>query len=191
MTSDCGLGFPTFNNNSMLMNKKVHFAEMVFMFNNLSKNGNFICKYYIPIYYKLDVNIIYLLIKYFKNVYFYKPLQNMTSSEFYIVCKKYKTIPDKILKKLFNTLENFSKKSFDKKIINIKYNNSFKHQLLNATNKLTNNIIFYIKRQFYYVDNKDYIPKEHYQTLKEYSDKKNKDWIKRFKIKKIDPNDLL
>lgn len=191
LTSDCGLGFPSYDEKSMLMNKKVHFAEIVFMFNNLPENSNFVCKFYIPIYYKLDVNLIYLLIKYFKKVYFYKPLQNMTSSEFYIVCKKYKTIPTKILNKLLNILKNFSKKSFDKEIIKVKYSNSFIHQLINITNKLTNNIIFYIERQFYYLDNKDYISKKHYDEIKKYSDQKNKEWIKKFKIKKINMKDLL
>ena len=63
----------------------------------------------------------------------------MTSSEFYIVCKKYKTVPEKILKKLFSMLKNFSNKTFNEEIVKSKtisgknkYTNSFIHQLINV-----------------------------------------------------------
>jgi len=81
----------------------------------------------------------------------------------------------------------------DKNIINqkSKYPTSFVHQLSKAINDITNNWIFYIKRQFYYLDNKDYISKKHYQTIKKYIHLKNIDWIKKFKIKKNNENDML
>lgn len=191
MTSDCGLGFPSYDEKALLNNKRVHIAEMIFMFNNLPVDSNFVCKFYIPIYYKLDIDIIYLLIISFNEVYFYKPLQNMTSSEFYIICKKYKGISKNRLNKLFKLLKNFNKNSFNKRIFKRNYSNNFKYQLININKKLINNVIFYIKRQFYYVDNKNKINKKHFDVFKKYSKIKNKQWIKKFNLKKINENDLL
>ena len=63
-------------------------------------------------------------------------------------------------------LKTFNKESFNQRIQKFKYPKSFIYQILKAINIITNNCIFYIKRQIYYTDNAKYIPKKHYDTLK-------------------------
>ena len=188
LTSDCGLGWSGTNDISL---KKAHFASILFIFNNLPKDGNFVSKFVLPIDDALEIDMIYLIYKQFKKVYIYKPLQNMYSGEFYIIGIKYTPISNSYLDKMFEILKTFDKKSFDKKIQKSKYPKSFVYQLCKSINDITNNWIFYIKRQFYYVDNAKYIPKEHYEIVKKYVYKKNIDWIKKFKIKKINKYDML
>ena len=188
LTSDCGLGWTGSQDITL---KKVHFASIVFMFNNLPKNGNFVAKFVLPIDELLEIDMIYLMYKQFKKIYIYKPLQNMYSGEFYLIGIKYNPISETYLKRMFKILKTFNKESFNQRIQKSKYPKSFTHQIFKAINDITNNWIFYIKRQFYYTDNKDYIPKEHYDTLKKYIYQKNIDWIKQFKIKKINKKDML
>ena len=72
----------------------------------------------------------------------------MYSSEYYIICLKYKPISNKYLKIMFNMLKIFNKNSFNKRIQKKKYPKYFKYQLTKALsfiseiyliNRLSNN----------------------------------------------------
>lgn len=187
LTSDCGLGWKDEEDISLI---RVHFAQLVFMFYNLTKGGNFVCKFVLPLKENLHINMIYLMYKQFKKCYFYKPLQNMYSGEYYFIGIGYNPIDKIQLDKMFKLLKEFDKDSLSECICQTKYPKSFNHQIYNGIKKLTNNFMFNIERQFYYVDNAKYIPKAHVENLKKYIARKNEDWIERYKFKKLTDKDI-
>ena len=182
LTSDCGLGWKDEEDISLI---KVHFAQLIFMFSNLTKGGNFVCKFVLPLKDNLHINMIFIMYKHFKKCFFYKPLQNMYSGEYYFIGLDYKPVDNTLLNKMFKLLEDFDKNSLSECICKTKYPKSFNHQIYHGVKKLTDNFMFNIERQFYYVDNAKYIPKAHIDTLKKYIAKKNEDWVDKFKLKKL------
>ena len=129
LTSDCGLGW---TNEEDISLKKVHFAQMLFMFYNLNRGGNFVGKFILPITNSLEINMIYLMYKSFKRLYFYKPLQNQYSSEFYIIGLHYIPVDKKITDSMFKKLSNFKKETLSKCIIRESYPKRFVHQFIKA-----------------------------------------------------------
>lgn len=92
---------------------------------------------------------------------------------------------------MFKKLSNFKKDTLSKFIIRESYPKRFVHQFIKAVREITNNFIFYMEQQFYYIDNAEYIPKEHYDTVKKYIHIKNVEWIKEFKFRKVKEKYLL
>ena len=159
---------------------QLKFSEFVFMFHNLPKTGNFVIRLYLPFEDRLFIDMVYLMYKNFKSIYFYKPLENLFSGEFYLVCLNYKGISDKTMKLLLKLLKNYNTETKDKSIFEKDYSESFKHQIFNIIKKFTQNYIFNINKQLYYFDNKKFIPKEHFQEINKIFMKKNKDWVNEF-----------
>ena len=71
------------------------------------------------------------------------------------------------------------------------YPEAFVVQLSNIYKHLSTNYINSIERIIYYVDNKDLISKDYIKYIKDYVEEKNEDWIKKYKIRRLDKNKLL
>lgn len=159
---------------------KLKLAELAFMFHNLPKCSNFVIRLYIPFDKPLFIDLLYLIYKRYKTVYLYKPLENLYSGQFYLIALNYKGISDSLDKKILRLLSNYNNDTLEKRIFKNDYENSFKHQILNVFKLFTENYVFNIDRQIYYLDNKKYIPNEHYQTIEKIFLKKNKEWADQF-----------
>ena len=159
---------------------KLKLAELAFMFHNLPKCSNFVIRLYIPFDKPLFIDLLYLIYKRYKTVYLYKPLENLYSGQFYLISLNYKGISDSLDKKILRLLSNYNNDTLEKRIFKNDYENSFKHQILNVFKLFTENYVFNIDRQIYYLDNKKYIPNEHYQTIEKIFLKKNKEWADQF-----------
>jgi hypothetical protein len=84
------------------------------------------------------------------------------------------------MKILLRLLKNYDDNTIGKTLFKNKYSTGFKHQLYNVIKLFTQNYIFNINRQLYYLDNKEYIPNEHYHTIEKIFQKKNKEWANKF-----------
>jgi len=160
--------------------KKLKLAEIIFIFNNLPKNGNFILYFDINYNDSLFINLIYLMFKSFKQLYLYNSLQNLYSSEFYIIGINYTQVKTIYLKKMKSILNKYDDEKLQEKIIKSKYPIEFINQIHKSFEEFTNNYIFNINKQLYYQDNVEYIPKEHYKELKKINNVNNIDWAKKY-----------
>ena len=184
MTSDCGLPLFSPEDDSLL---KVHFAELVCIMNGLEKGSNFVAKFVLPILFNSEISMIYMVCKYFDQTIFFKSRQNGYSKEFYIIGKNYKGIPDELRNKMFDILKDYDKN----KGLYDKYPEEFILNLKKILVKMSDNYMFNIERQLYYVDNHKNIPDEHYNTLNKYIHYKNVDWADYYEIERISFEDRL
>lgn len=162
---------------------KIILSEFAFMFYNLPYGSNFVIKLYLPLTQPLIVNLIYLMFKYYKNIYFYKPLSDFYSDNFYIIGLGYYGIPEKITNKILNLLKKYNDSTMQKTVIKVKYPNGFTFQILDIIEKFIKNYVFNINTQLYYLDNEQYIPKEHYKEVKKVIKLKNETWVNKFLTK--------
>ena len=160
--------------------KHIKLAEIIFMFNNLPKHGNFILLFSIKNVYPLFINLFYLMFKSFKKFYFYKSLESLYSDQFYIIGINYTPIKETYLMKMKNILNKYDNKRLDEKIIKEKYQVDFIYKLYNSFELFINNYIYNINKQLYYLDNAKYIPKEHFSELKKINNRNNEIWVNRF-----------
>ena len=96
ITSDCGLGGSIRGAHA----DRIMFYSILFMLMNVPLEKNCLLKLYLPITDELYIYMIYLLYRYFKKVYIYKPIVNFRSEEFYIVCIGKKGSPREVNKEI-------------------------------------------------------------------------------------------
>ena len=184
MTSDCGLkmGDPKYY--------QVAYASYVSILYSLPINGTFLYKILTPIDVPLIWNLIYITYTNFKEMYFFKPVQNSQSREFYIIAKGYLGIDQKTLDKLLNIVEKFeSGVSFDKNeydLYNDTYPEEFVIQVQTISERLANNYVNSIERIIYYVDNIDLLGKDYQKHIENYIKEKNEDWVRKYKPMRLD-----
>ena len=171
------------NKKKQINNNKIILSEFAFMFYNLPYGSNFVIKLYLPLTQPLIINLIYLMFKYFKNIYFYKPLSDLYSDNFYIIGLGYYGIPEKITNKILNLLKKYNDSTMQKTVIKVKYPNGFTFQILDIIEKFIKNYVFNINTQLYYLDNEKYIPEEHYKDVKKAIKLKNETWVNKFLTK--------
>jgi hypothetical protein len=106
----------------------------------------------------------------------------------YVIGLNNKGVSDEIKDKLFDVLNNFDI-NFD--LYENNYDEAFLMQLYKIVKYMTNNYIFVIEKQLYYVDNYENIEQQHFNKLQKIIKEKNYDWINRINIKKIDEKDNL
>jgi len=186
MTSDCGLpmGDPKFLH--------VEFASYVSILYSLPLNGTLLYKILSPIDVPLLWNLIYITYKNFKEMYFFKPVQNSQSREFYIIGKGYLGTEQKVLDKLLNLVDKFDK--FDKLNFNKEeydlyddmYPEEFVIQVQTICERLASNYVNSIERIIYYTDNVDSLGKDYQKHIESYVSEKNEDWIRKYKPRRID-----
>ena len=187
MTSDCGL--PMGDTKYL----QVAYASYVSLLYSLPKNGTLLYKILSPIDIPLMWNLIYMTYKHFKEMYFFKPVQNSQSREFYIIGKGYLGIEQTILDKLLNLIpmfedngvgSKFNKEEYD--LFNDTYPEEFVIQVQNICEKLASNYVNSIERIIYYVDNIDALGKEYQKHIESYMKEKNEDWIRKYKVMRLD-----
>ena len=101
MTSDNGVSM----NNPKYA--KVAYASYVSILYSLPINGSMLYKILSPIDIPLIWNLIYITYTNFKEMYFFKPVQNAQTRELYIIAKGYIGIEQKILDKLLSFVDIF------------------------------------------------------------------------------------
>jgi hypothetical protein len=132
-----------------------------------NNKGNFVLRIF-ETFTKVSIKIIYLLSCFYEEVLIYKPyFSRGTSSEKYLICKKFKydqTKDSKLLEKYYKRFDNILENIKDDKHIldifselelNDEYCNSFKFmniRLVNNQQIMINKIITYIKENNYYGD---------------------------------------
>jgi len=177
--------------------KLVAYSSYVAILYSLPIHGTMIYKIRdLPLDLPLIWNLIYITYTNFKEMYFFKPVQNSQSLEFYIIAKDYLGIDTKVLEYLMKQIGKFGKdkdnyEAPDIDLFDDMYPEEFVVQLSNIYEKLANNYINSIERIIYYVDNKDLIGKDYIKHIKGYVEEKNEDWIRKYKIKRLDRNKLL
>jgi hypothetical protein len=190
MTSDCGLpwGDPKYY--------QVAYASYVSILYSLPQNGTMLYKILSPIDIPLIWNLIYITYRNFKELYFFKPVQNSQSREFYIIGKGYLGTEQSVLDKLLNIIpkfeENnttFNKEEYD--LFNDTYPDDFVIQVQNICEKLAANYVNSIERIIYYVDNIDDLGKEYQKHIESYMKEKNEDWVRRYKVMRVDNKFIL
>ena len=171
---DCGIAYEEDDSNAVLL----FYSQMLFILFNLKENGCCIFKQIINFKFKILIDMLFIIFNSFKKIICYKPIQNLFSNEFYIICFNYKPIINNF-DLLFDIL---NKKKINNSIIK-EYTDDFLYQFTNALNKLITNFNYAIERQLYYTDNWNLITKEHKKKIKYMIDIKNKDWIEYFILK--------
>ena len=86
---------------------KVAYASYVSILYSLPINGSMLYKIHSPIDIPLIWNLIYITYTNFKEMYFFKPVQNAQTRELYIIAKGYIGIEQKILDKLLSFVDIF------------------------------------------------------------------------------------
>jgi hypothetical protein len=114
-------------------------------------------------------NAIYQCYCSFKELIFFKPVQNLHSREFYIIGKGY-TVADVSL------LSNPTGDSYPRE---------FAEQMLYAIETIDTQYINAIERNIYYLDNFKQLKPDFIPMAKHYFDEKNADWMAKYNITKI------
>jgi len=189
MTSDCGIPWSEESEESGIF-QKLFFSQILFMLNNLPKGKDFVAKMFLPVAFPTEINLYYLLWLGFRKMSFYKSVINPYSKEFYVVCQDYQGTKQTHLDAMF---DNLRRKNFDRNfdLFDGKYPADFQYQLRKGLRLLVDRYIFNIERQLYYVDNIKKIETTHLKKIQKVIMDKNEEWIHKFRIKKIDRDDLL
>lgn len=192
MTSDCGLPMGD------TKYYQVAYASYVSILYSLPQNGTLLYKVLSPIDVPLIWNLIYITYTNFKEMYFFKPVQNSQSREFYIIGKGYLGTDQKILDKLLSLIpkfdesgvgSKFNKEEYD--LFNDTYTEEFVIQVQNICERLASNYVNSIERIIYYVDNVDSLGKDYKKHIESYMKEKNEDWIRKYKVMKLDKQFIL
>jgi hypothetical protein len=191
ITSDCGLewGNPKY--------EFVAFSSYVAILDILPKNGTMLYKILSPIDLPLLWNLIYITYTNFKEMYFFKPVQNAQSREFYIVAKDYLGTDQKVLDKLLEIIQKWSKLEnaptpykakwlTELDLFEDQYPEEFVAQVINISERLANNYVNSLERIIYYVDNYDVLGDEYKKHIEKYIEEKNEDWIRKYRPRKLE-----
>ena len=179
MTSDCGLPMKSTGY------EKVAFASFLAILHILPKGGTMVYKILSPIDEPIIYNLIYIAYTNFKDLIFYKPVQNSQSREFYIIGKGYLGTELAILDRFFDVLKNF-KEGQEIDLFGDEYPEAFVRQMVQSSTELADNFVYTIERQIYFVDNEEMITPDFIKLLKTYYDEKNKDWIDKYKPMRLE-----
>jgi hypothetical protein len=138
-----------------------------------------------------DSNIIVMLYYFyqsFKEVVIYKPRQNYTGNEFYILGFGKKKVDKKIMEHLKIFVLSNGKKNINLKLLE---NDEFLYQFHKIYEKLVENKMNAVRKKIYFTDNYENISKDFKDFIDEIAEKKNLEWLKKFKILPINENDKI
>ena len=176
---DCGV--PWCEDNTLAI--KLYYSQILFILYNLRKNGDCIFKHIQLFDHKIFIDLFYILYSCFKKIILFKPLQNMFSNEFYVICYDYNNsiLTNNDFKILFSILDKDIKNI---SIIEKNYDKDFIYQFSNSLNVISSNYVNNIERQLYYTDFWHTLSDLDKEEIKKYIDIKNKQWIKKYIDKK-------
>lgn len=163
ITSDCGV--PSSNPNYV----NVAFHSLLAILTCLPRGGSMIYKILTPIDSPAIWNAIYQCYCNFKELIFFKPVQNLHSREFYIIGKGYSVADVSLL----------SDPTGDS------YPREFVEQILHTIETIDTQYIYAIERNIYYLDNFKQLKADFIPMAKHYFDEKNADWMAKYKIAKL------
>ena len=183
MTSDAGLAMkePGY--------ERVAFASLLAILDILPPGASMIYKILTPIDEPLVLNLIYVAYCNFKELIFYKPVQNNQSREFYIIGKGYLGTAPEILEAFYNELRNYKEhpdEGSQRDLFRDQYPEPFVRQFVAISQQLADNYCYTIERNIYYLDNYEHITPEFTKMMRDYYDEKNQDWLDKYKLKKIE-----
>lgn len=188
VTSDCGIPWtPQSQEENQLL--KLHFAEFVMILSILRPGGRFVAKFFFPIYYQLQIDLLFLLYNSSDELIFYKPRLNVFSKEFYVIGINLHEIKESVMEKLLSI---YQSEPFDiSSRLWQHIDDSFMNQLAVINNKMVQDYVFNFKKQVYYVDNHDYFDDSFQEFLKYHYRQKNVQWCLMNKLDKINEADIL
>ena len=179
MTSDAGLAMKESGY------EKVAFASLLAILDILPVGASMVYKILTPIDEPLVLNLLYVAYCNFRQLIFYKPVQNNQSREFYVIGKGYLgTAPD-ILEVFYNELKDY-KEGSTSDLFHDKYPEAFVRQFVAISRQLADNYCYTIERNIYYLDNYEHITPEFSKMARDYYDEKNRDWLDKYKPKRIE-----
>ena len=164
ITSDCGLGENTRDEHSA----KLLFYSSLFMLMNVPEGKNCLLKFYLPLRTDIEISIIYNMYKYFDKTYFFKPVVNFRSGEFYLVCLGKKKVPEKVIREL--SAENPKYEKVD--------DVAFLLQLYNFSKRIIEKRTKQLERLIYLMDNYDLLTKKEFHLINKIRQKRIKHWMK-------------
>ena len=179
MTSDAGLAMKDSGY------EKVAFASLLAILDILPAGASMVYKILTPIDEPLILNLIYVAYCNFKQLIFYKPVQNNQSREFYIVGKGYLGTDARILEAFYNELKQY-KEGSNRDLFHDKYPEAFVRQFVAISRQLADNYCYTIERNIYYLDNYEHITPEFARMARDYYDEKNHDWIDKYQPRRIE-----
>jgi len=190
ITGDCGAPYE-FDLQSLLLTKLGVFEMCIILFANKLHSSFIIKVIQHTINKPLCIGLLYLLYKQYKYLYFYKPVVNPYSSEFYCIGIDRQELLKKSDKvRLYKLLKNYNTET-PKTLLCNKYDKYFMNQFIDGLTELHNLFTFAIDRQLYYVNNIDIIKQEHLDSFEKKVEEKNNKWIKRHNVKSISDEDRL
>lgn len=156
ITSDCGMGQETRAEYFLqeITMSKANFSQILISLIVLKLGGSGVFKYFIPFTKPLTVSVIYLLSRFFEQVYIVKPVNSSpTNNEIYFVAiNKLYDLSEKNYDLFKNFLNNFDTETYLFKEID----DMFMKQLNDIIYRLVNSQIDQLKTVYYLYDNLDY-----------------------------------
>jgi 23S rRNA U2552 (ribose-2'-O)-methylase RlmE/FtsJ len=178
-TSDCGLEAETkehFKEQEARLSI-LNYSQVLISLVTLKKGGNAVYKLFAPLSEGTTISIVFLVMKFFEQVYFVKQLSGSPgSSEVYLVAKnKLDHLDDELKKYLFDCLINYNYEYslFPSDI----YNKYFILQMEKISTMFVKKQLDTLKRSFFYNDNPEVL-KEHEELIDDAKYLYYKHWIK-------------
>ena len=163
------------------------FKQLFTCINALKSGDNLIFKLKLPLRNKSIINLIYLLYNHFQKLYFYKPIQEKYTLNFYLIGNHYSQIDNQFLDTILYYIDEINNKKLDFQnldLFNGIYPDIFGIQLEHIISQLINNHVNLQEKQIYYYDNYKYINKDLDKLCKDFVKEKNIEYIKKYKFKK-------
>lgn len=192
ITADGGFDFSTNFNKQEQSSLQIIFCEIVMALTIQKKGGSFVCKIY-DSYTRVSVSFLYLLHSLYTEVHITKPYTSRpANSEKYLVCKGFKGIDDKLLKKLhivvkcWETIDmnnDFIYQIIDWKNIPDSFKQKIHHYNSIYYNQQTKNILKTLKLIDLFTKNLNYEQSEFYENIVKYQTNCAFLWCKKYKCK--------
>lgn len=171
VTADCGLPL-----NQKDLSYQLTYSMYISVFSTLKKGGSCIIKRHVPVSDNQEITLLYIAYNSFDKLIMFKPSVNQQSQEYYLICIDFKGIDSKIMDILIKIHKNYENNGL------VDINNiseKFLVQLYKYTDLLLDNQNKFIKNKIYFADNFNKITKDDWQIIKEVSNRKIIEWMKK------------
>jgi hypothetical protein len=172
ITSDCGITFKTYSFQEEEISF-INYSQWLTMMLCLKKGGNCVLKTFLPLVKSVSVFMSFMMYQHFDEVIYFKPSLNLTSSEIYIVGKKYKGISNEVQDHLIQLHKNFDMDMKPEEA----WNQGFLSEHYAAITRMIYNSIHCLDKYlvYYYYINSDYE-----KMLQKINDTAAKAWVQKY-----------